>query len=528
MGVVFQEPSKAPVEPAESNASRIDASKVIRSHEPATGELIGEVPVMGASEVRAVVERARRAQEAWGLLPVEERCERLLRFRDALVDRAEEVVSLLSREAGKPRHEALLHEVMVLANVITYYAKKAPGWLAPREVPLSIHRHRKSYIQYAPRGVIGIISPWNYPLFLAFSDAVAALVTGSAAVIKPSETTPLIALKAKEIWDSTGLPEDLLGVVTGYGETGAALIDSGIQKLIFTGSVSTGRKVAAACAERLIPSVLELGGKAPLIACQDADIERTARAIVFGGFSNSGQVCVSVERVYAHEKIYEELLDEVVSLTRGLTQGDPTKDFCDVGAIIFPRQIDVAEAHIRDAVNQGATVKIGGERGAGPGQFFQPTVLADCNHQMTVMTEEIFGPIVPMMRVSSDEEAIRLANESHLGLNAYVFTKDRDKGRQIAERIEAGSVLVNDVLTNGGLPEVPFGGFKETGWGRRSGKDALRDLAEIRHINYDRFRSMRRDPIWYPYTEKSYRWAMRGLRAMFSGGGIVQRISELL
>lgn len=528
MGVVFQETSAATSQAAEANGDIASAKNVIRSYAPATGELLGEVPVMGAAEVRAVVERARRAQEAWGLLPVEERAERLLRFRDALVDRAEEVIDVLSREAGKPRHEALLHEVLVLANIITHYAQKAPKWLAPREISLSLLKHRKSYVHYAPRGVVGIISPWNYPLFLAFGDAIAALVTGSAAIIKPSEVTPLIALKAKEIWDSTGLPEDLLGIVTGYGETGAALIDSGIQKLIFTGSVGTGRKVAQACAERLIPCVLELGGKAPLIACRDADLERTARAIVFGGFSNSGQVCVSVERVYAHEAIYDKLLERVVSLASGLTQGDPMKGFVDVGAIIFPRQIEIAEKHIGDAVAKGATVKIGGKRVPGPGHFFQPTVLAGCDHSMSVMTQEIFGPVVPFMKVSSEEEAIRLANESHLALNAYVFTADRDKGRRIAERIEAGSVLVNDVLANGGLPEAPFGGFKQTGWGRRQGEDALRDLAEARHVNYDRIGSMSRDPIWYPYTAKSYRWFLRGMRALFSGGGFVQRISELL
>ena len=527
MGVVFQDPSTTQRQ-ADKVGDAADAMNVIRSYAPATGELLGEVPVMGASEVRAVVERARRAQQAWGLLPVEERCERLLRFRDALVDRAEEVVETLSRETGKPRHEALLHELLVLANIITHLVQKAPKWLAPREIPLSLLRHRRSYVTYAPRGVIGIISPWNYPLFLAFGDAVAAMVTGSAAVVKPSEVTPLGALKAKEIWDSTGLPEDLLGIVTGYGETGAALIDSGIQKMVFTGSVATGRRVAAACAERLIPCVLELGGKAPLIACEDADLERTARAIVFGGFSNSGQACISVERVYAHEKIHDRLVERVVSIARGLTQGDSMKDFFDVGAIIFPRQIEVVEGHIRDAVAKGALVELGGKRVEGTGHFFEPTVLVGCDHRMTVMTEEIFGPIVPFMKVSSEEEAIRLANDSHLALNAYVFTKDRDKGRRIAERIEAGSVLVNDVLANGGLPEVPFGGFKQSGWGRRMGKDAVRDLAEIRHINYDRIRSMSRDPIWYPYTAKSYRWFTRGLRAMFSGGGFVQRISELL
>src|SRR5262249_39470192 len=224
-------------------------------------------------------------------------------------------------------------------------------------------------------------------------------------VLKPSEVTPLVALKAKEIWDGAGLPEDLFQVVTGYGPTGAALIDAGIQFLVFTGGVATGKKVAAACGERLIPCVMELGGKAPLIACSDAEIERTARAITFGGFSNAGQVCISVERVYAHRDVHDKIVDRVVELTRDLKQGDPATEIVDVGAIIFAPQIDVAERHIADAVEKGAVVKAGGKRVTGKGQFFEPTVLTNCDHSMTVMRDEIFGPIVPFMKVASEEEA---------------------------------------------------------------------------------------------------------------------------
>jgi succinate-semialdehyde dehydrogenase/glutarate-semialdehyde dehydrogenase len=358
-------------------------------------------------------------------------------------------------------------------------------------------------------------------------DVFAALVTGSAAVVKPSEITPLTMKKAKEIYDSTGLPEDLFGVVTGYGETGAALVESGIQKLIFTGGVETGRRVAAACGARLIPCVMELGGKAPLIACADADLERTARAIVFGGFANAGQVCISVERVYAHKDIHDALVRRVKELTGELRVGDPSKDFFDVGAIIFPRQIDVAEKHIADALDKGAEVIAGGHRMPGPGQFFEPTVLARCNDRMTVMNEEIFGPIVPIQKVDSEEEAIVLANRSRLGLNAYVFTKDRKRGRKLAEQVEAGSVVVNDVLVNYGIAEAPFGGIKDSGFGRVHGEEALRDMAEKRHVNYDRIAAPAKDPLWYPYSAKSFHWLQRGLRLLFAGSGIVQRIGEL-
>jgi len=499
----------------------------IQSYAPASGDLLGEVPVMSSEEIFAVVERARKAQAAWGVLPVAERCERLLRLRDAIVDHAEDIVETITRECGKPRHEALAHEVTIIADLLTYYCRHAPTLLAPRPIDLHLLKHRKSYVHYAPRGVVGVISPWNYPFSIPMGDVVAALVTGSAAVLKPSEVTPLTALKAKSIYNATGLPEDLFGVVTGLGPAGQALIDSGVQKIVFTGGVATGRRVAAACGERLIPCVMELGGKAPLIACADADLERTARAIVYGGFSNAGQACISVERVYAHKDIYDKLLARTKELTGGLHIGDPSKDYVDVGAIIFSKQIEIAEQHIEDALRKGAELVIGGGRRPGPGQFFDPTILANCTHEMTVMTEEIFGPIVPFARVESEEEALSLANASHLGLNAYVFTKDRERGRAIAEQIEAGSVVVNDVLVNYGAIDTPFGGTKQSGFGRVHGDDALRDMAEARHVNYDRFTPPERDPLWFPYTAKSLGWMMRGVRFLFSGNGIVQRIGQI-
>lgn len=503
------------------------ATMKIRSYAPATGELIGEAPNTTPDEVKQAVTRARRAQEAWGALPVAERAARVLRFRDAIVDRADEVIDLLSRECGKPKHEALLHEVMVVADIATYFAKNADRILAPRQLDLHLMKHRKSYVHFMPRGVVGVISPWNYPFQLPLRDVMTALIAGNAAVLKPSEVTPLVALKAKEIWDGAGLPEDVFQVVTGYGPTGAALIDAGIQFLVFTGGVSTGKRVAAACGERLIPCVMELGGKAPLLACSDAEIERTARAITFGGFSNCGQVCISVERVYAHRDVHDKLLERVVELTRELRQGDPAKDFVDVGAMIFAPQIEIVEKHIADAVEKGAVVRTGGKRAPGRGQFFEPTVLANCDHTMSVMREEIFGPIVPFMKVSSEEEAVRLANESHLGLNAYVFSADREHGKRLAERVEAGSVLVNDVLSNGGTVEAPFGGIKQSGFGRAMGDDALREMCDARHISVDRVGMGDKDPLWFPFTEKSYGWFKKGMRVLFGGGGVLKKISDL-
>ncbi len=501
---------------------------VIKSWAPATGELLGEVPVFSKSDVFATVARARKAQAAWGVLPVEERCERLLRYRDALVERAEEIVEVVSRECGKPRHDVLAHEITITVDLLTYYCKNAKRILAPRELELHLLKHKRSEVHYVPRGVIGIISPWNFPFVLPMGDAVSALVAGNAVVVKPSEVTPLTLQKAKEIFDSTGLPEDLFGVVYGYGDVGQALIESGIQKLVFTGGVETGKRVAEACGRNLVPCVMELGGKAPLIACADCDVERTAQAIVTGGFVNSGQVCISVERVYAHEAVYEKIVSRVKTLTEKLRQGDPQSGTVEVGAIIFPKQIDIAEKHIADAVSKGARIVTGGKKKSGPGQFFEPTVLAGCNHTMTVMKEEIFGPIVPIQKVTSEDEAIRLANDSHLGLNAYVFTKDRAKGRRLAQRVEAGSVCVNDVLTNYAATEAPFGGVKQSGFGRVHGDDALRDLCETKHVFSPKTPDAKRDPLWFPYSSSAYKWHMRLLRTFFTRGGLVKKITQLL
>jgi acyl-CoA reductase-like NAD-dependent aldehyde dehydrogenase len=505
-----------------------DGARTIKSWAPATGQLLGEVRVSTKEEVHAAVARARKAQQAWGVLPIEERCERLLRLRDALVDRADEIVDVVSRECGKPRNDCLSHEVTVTVDLLTYYCKNGARILEGHDIGLHLLKHKKSTIHYAPRGVVGIISPWNFPFVIPMGDVVAALVAGNAVVLKPSEVTPLSIQKAKEIFDATGLPEDLFTVVYGYGDAGQALIESGIQKLVFTGGVETGKRVAAACGANLVPCVMELGGKAPLIACADCDVERTARAIVFGGFVNSGQVCIAVERVYAHESVHDQLVARVKEITGTLRQGDPQgTETVDVGAIIFPKQIEIAEKHIEDAVAKGAQVVSGGKRRAGPGQFFEPTVLTGCDHTMTVMKEEIFGPIVPIQKVASEDEAVRLANDSHLGLNAYVFTKNRERGRRLAQRIEAGSVVVNDVLVNYAAAEAPFGGIKQSGFGRVHGDDALRDMCDARHVFSGRVPEPSADPLWFPYSSKAYRWQMRVLRALFSRGSIVKRIGKL-
>lgn len=504
------------------------SGQTIKSTNPATGEVLGEVPIHTPDEVRQAVARGRAAQESWGLLSVTERCRRVLWFKDALVTRAEELADLLSRETGKPRFEALTHEVVLVADLAAFYADKGPEFLAPQELELHLLKQKKAYIHHPPLGVVGILSPWNFPLSIPLGDVIAALVAGNAVVVKPSEMAPLIVLRAKEIYDAAGLPPDLLQVVTGGPQTGAALIDAGVDKIVFTGSVAGGRKVAAACGERLIPCTMELGGKAAAIVCDDADLERAARAIVWGGLANSGQVCVSVERVLAVESIHDRLVERVVELASKVRQGDPSTEEIDVGAITFPRQIEVAEKLIADAVAKGATVRVGGKRPSRAGQFFEPTVLTGCTENMDVVREEIFGPIIPIMKVRDERDAIRIANDSHLGLAGYVFTKDRERGQRLAEQVQAGSVLINDVLTAYAITDAPFGGIKASGFGRVHGREGLVSMTQTRVVSYDRFGSFEKEPTWFPYSNKAYRLALKASRVIFGPGGWLERVGAAL
>jgi acyl-CoA reductase-like NAD-dependent aldehyde dehydrogenase len=486
----------------------------IVSRNPATGETLGEVPIVGPAEVRAAVERARAAQKEWGARKVRDRADALLGLRRLFVEEAGAICDLLTRETGKTRVEAFGTELFPVCDLLTYFCKRAPKILAPQTISLHFLKTRASYVHYVPRGVVGIISPWNFPFGIAAGEMVMALLAGNAVVHKPSEVTPLVAQKTKELFDRSGMPSDLYQVVTGRGETGAALIDSGIDYCIFTGSTATGRKVAAACGERLIPVALELGGKAAAIVCADADLDRTARALVWGGFCNQGQVCASVERVYAHATVYDELVDKVVALTSTLRQGDPSQsEDLDVGSMTWEHQVEVVEERLSSALAGGARLRAGGRRN-GSGLSFLPTVVTECRQEMDIMQKEVFGPVLPIMKVQTEEEAIALANDSPLGLLGYVFTDDRQKGRRIAERLEVGSAVVNDVLITFAAPETPWAGVKQSGIGRTHSDDGLRDLCQARHVNYDRM-SFRRELWWYPYSGKLYNRGLKILRWLF-------------
>jgi acyl-CoA reductase-like NAD-dependent aldehyde dehydrogenase len=483
---------------------------------PATGQIIGHVPDMSADEVAHMVAAARAAQPAWAELGFEARAKVFLRARKWLVDNRDRVARTIVEETGKTREDAMLAEVLFIADSFGYWAKSAPKHLKDEKVkshsPFMLGK--KLMIRYKPRGVIGVIGPWNYPLTNCFGDGIAALAAGNAVVFKPSEITPLTTLLMQECMREAGLPDGVMQVATGRGQTGAALIEH-VDYVMFTGSVATGKKVAAKAAETLTPHSLELGGKDPMIVLRDADLERAANGAVFWSMANGGQICQAIERVYVEEPVYDEFVAKVVEKTRALRQGVPGEvGAVEIGAVTFAPQADLMEEHIRDAVDKGAKVLVGGKRGAGPGRFFEPTVVVDVDHTMKLMQDETFGPILPVMKVRDEHEALEKANDSRYGLNSSVWTKDLAKGERIASQIEAGSTCVNDAVSNYAAQELPFGGVKESGIGVRHSAAGIRKYCHAHAILITRF-AMKRELYWFPFSKRNAKLLERALVLMY-------------
>jgi acyl-CoA reductase-like NAD-dependent aldehyde dehydrogenase len=490
------------VEPSPAHAK----GEFINNTEPATGRELPEVRVTPPEEVREAIRRARAAQPAWAGLSCRERRHKLLQLNRVILQRADEFADVISRETGKPHIEALLHEVVPAADFAFYYARNARNFLRTESIRLRLLPNKRSYIHYQPRGVIGAISAWNFPFSFFMGDVICALAARNAVVVKASEFTPWVALKAKELCEAAGIPADLVQVVTGFGATGAALYDSPnasdrVDMLVFTGSVATGRKIGAACGERLIPCILELGGNAAAIVCADANLDRAAQSVVYGAFANAGQVCVSVNRVFVDERIAEPFTARVVERTSKLRQG--AGENVDVGAMTTPAQLSHVDRHVRDAIEKGAKIEAGGTATDGNGRFFRPTVLTNVAMDALVMREETFGPVVAIAGFSSEDEAVRLANDSHFGLMGYVFSRDRRRAESLAQRVQAGTVIINDVIYTHGVPETPWGGVKQSGIGRVHGKQALKDMCEARHVNLERFHV--NAPWSFPYREATAR-----------------------
>ena len=479
------------------------ATESISVMNPATGEEVGSVPVDSAGDVAAAVARIRGNQPAWEALGFKGRRKWLNELRDWLLDNSDLIADTLKSETGKVRAEATI-EVPYLTDQINYYGSKAEKFIGEQKVkPNSVMAAtRKLRLQYRPYPVVGLISPWNFPLVLSLGDAIPALMAGASVVLKPSEVTPLGLNQIVDAWrNELGAP-DVITVVNGGAETATALIDHS-DFVGFTGSDVTGKKVMARAAETLTPVSLELGGKDPMVVLEGGNLERAANAGAWGGMLNSGQMCISVERIYVEEGAYDEFVEKLTGNVDELSQGiDGETASCDVGAMTMLSQLEKVEKQVDDAVEAGARVLTGGKRGEGPGQWFEPTVLVDCTPDMSVMEDETFGPVVTVTRVRDEEEAIRLANDSRYGLCASVFGP-RGRAEKVARRIEAGAVNVNDMIFNMLAPSLPMGGWKESGIGYRNGEYGIRKYCRSESIVSART-LLGREALWYPYNESRH------------------------
>jgi len=495
-------------------------SATIQVRNPATLEPLQELAVASPAEVAVAVARARQAQANWQRSSFAERAKLLYRLRDLLLDEGDKLADILTSETGRPRAEVYGNELFYLCNAMGAWAKHSERYLQAQKISPSfaLVKAKKVISTYTPRGVIGIISPWNFPLTMTLGEAIPALMAGNAVVIKPSELTPLSALFGADLVAKAGFPKDLLQVIVGYGDTGEALIDHA-DMIAFTGSVETGKQVMHRATDRLIPVSLELGGKDPMIVLKDADIERAAGACVWGALMNCGQICTSIERVYVEAPIYQTFVDKVVARVKAIRQGKST-DEIDIGCMTSQAQLNKVTAQVDEALAKGAKNLTGGRRNpALPGYYYEPTVLVDVDHSMSIMTEETFGPVIPIMRVQDADEALRLANDSRYGLSASIYSRDKLAAANLADKLESGAVCVNDSLVNFIIPEAPMGGRKDSGFGYRHGAEGIRKFCQQKTIVVDRF-GLKEEFPWYPASEKKARQVRHLLNLLCHSGWV--------
>ncbi len=484
----------------------------------ATVQVVRSVPVDDAQAVAAKAARAREAQVAWAALPVKQRCKLLKLARKELMRDLEKVREALGKETGKPPAD-VLGEIFFICSQIGHYAGNAVKWLETKSVGTFPLLGKKGLISYRPRGVVGVIAPWNAPLTLAIGDAIPALFAGNAVLVKPSEVTPLAVQYAIDAFNRV-LPEGVLQCVMGDGPTGAALVDH-VDLIAVTGSCETGRRVMERASKRLTPVLLELGGKDPMIVLNDADMERATTAAAWGSCFMTGQVCMSIERIYVEQGIAREFKEKLREKLRAIRTGpNYGSDELDYGPFIGPQQVRIVEEQLADAQAKGAQVELGGTRilGDAGAVYFPPTLVTNVDHRMKLMTDETFGPVACVMEVRDAEHAIALANDSIYGLNASVWTRNIQRGLDIAARIQSGNVCVNDAVLNAGVPALPFGGIKQSGVGsRHGGADGLRAFCYAQSVMVEK-RNRKTEPSWFPYTVKTTKMTERIMKFMYGRG----------
>jgi acyl-CoA reductase-like NAD-dependent aldehyde dehydrogenase len=499
-----------------TTASSVQA--FIESINPATGEVTSRVEATPIGALPDIFKRAHDAQPGWAARSVPERCQKLRALRDVIFEAREEIIDVASSESGKPRVEAIFAELLLALDTADFLARRAPSWLRPERVPhhnLAL-KAKSGWLEFEPHGVVAIISPWNYPFSIPMSQVIAAAVSGNAVLLKPSELTPATGALVGQLFGRAQFPANLVQVVQGGRDIGAALVDAAPDKVFFTGSVATGRRIAEACARKLIPSVLELGGKDAMIVLADADLDIVSSAAVWGGFTNCGQACLSVERIYVEQSAADRFMGLCVEKTKRLRLGPASDPDAEIGPMIRPRQLEQVEEQLREAVARGARILTGGNRrpDLGP-NFIEPAVVTNVDHLMQLMRDETFGPVIAIQRVASSDEAVALANDSPFALSASVWTRDSRRGKGIASRLRAGSVMINDVGSYYGICEAPHGGRGASGWGRTHSRFGLLEMVQVKYVDVDRLPRVAKS-WWYGYTEELAASAGRFVEWMFA------------
>lgn len=467
---------------------------------PVSGEKLGEFEVSTSEQVNEAVARARAAFAPWRDRSLEERFEVLERMRQIIDRRGEEFARRISEDTGKALLDALMTEVLIVPLFIDHYRRHAAKILKKESVwPGMLFPGKKAHIEYFPMGVVGVIAPWNFPFQLAMVPVISAIIGGNTVVLKPSEVTPLTGELIRELCEEARVPAGVIEVVQGDGSTGAALVDAPVDMIFFTGSVSTGRKVMAAASKKPIPVELELGGKDAMIVCADANLKRAAKGAMWGALVNGGQMCTSVERLFVVESIYDEFVELLRAEMQAIVVGDD--EDADMGAITFTPQLKTIEAHLEQAKKEGAKIVCGGRRIDRPGLFFEPTLVTGVTPEMLIYREETFGPVLPVIKVADEAEALRLANAHQYGLTGSVWTADLDKGRRIASQMECGQVSINDLVQSVGNPKLPFGGVKSSGFGRYHGDQGLLTFMHTKSVMIASGRAST-EAVWFPYRGK--------------------------
>ena len=480
------------------------ATARLESFSPGTGELVGSVPITTPGDVQAVVDAVAKVQPFWAQLTLEDRARYLERAGQVLIDESDEIRDLIVREQGKPRNEAFAMELLPTIDALRWISHAGLEILADEKIPMPqlFLKTKSSAFVYEPLGVIGVISPWNYPWSIPFGEVALALMAGNGVVLKPASLTPLLGERIAKVFERAGVPDGLVRVVHGPG-TGPALVESSVAKVFFTGSVDVGRGVGEACARQLKGSVLELGGKDPMIVLPDANLEHAVAGALWGGFANAGQTCSGIERVYVLREVSERFIAGVVAGARKLRIGDPMSWNTEIGPMVSREQFETVRELVDDAVAAGATLVCGGPveapAGVDAGAFYAPTVLTGVTHEMRIMREEIFGPVLPIVVVESEGEAVALANDSDFGLGASVWTSDRSKGERVAHELESGMVWINDHMFSHGACQCSWGGVKESGLGRTHSKFGLYECVNIKLRVWEP--SAVRNAWWHPYDE---------------------------